>query len=116
MAGRYEFYEWQEQYLTHSLCSLVRYCSCHKLVATLCVLHWSVCVLTSGMHTLQDEQDGGIDKLRAELLMVLKNIHKEKQEEALKVVVWCHLGHAYIKDVSEGESKMQKFQSAGFIL
>ena len=61
------------------------------------------------MHTLQDKQDGftGIDKLRDELLMVLKNIHKEKQEEKLKVVAWCHLGHAYIKEVSEGERKMQ---------
>ena len=60
------------------------------------------------MHTLQDKQDGftGIDKLRDELLMVLKNIHKEKQEK-LKVVAWCHLGHAYIKEVSEGERKMQ---------
>ena len=60
------------------------------------------------MRTLQDEQDGfsDIDKLRDELLMVLKNIHKEKEEEPLKVVVWCHLGHAYIKEVSEGERKM----------
>ena len=23
-------FSWQEQYLTHSLCSLTRYCSCHK--------------------------------------------------------------------------------------
>ena len=23
-------FEWQEQYLTHSLCSLVRYCSCYE--------------------------------------------------------------------------------------
>ena len=61
------------------------------------------------MHTLQDEQDGftGIDKLRHELLTVLKNIHKEKEEEPLKVVIWCHLGHAYIKEVGEGERKMQ---------
>ena len=71
------------------------------------------------MRTLQDEQDGftHIDKLRNELLVVLKNIHKEKQEEPLKVVVWCHLGHAYIKEVGEGERKMQKLtSSAGFIL
>ena len=69
------------------------------------------------MHTLQDEQDGftGTDKLRDELLEVLKNIHKEKEEEALKVVVWCHLGHAYIKEVGEGERKIQKFHSTGFI-
>ena len=67
------------------------------------------------MHTLQDEQDGftGIDKLRDELLVVLKDIHKEKEEEALKVVIWCHLGHAYIKEVSEGEKKIQKFHSPG---
>jgi len=70
------------------------------------------------MYFLQDEQDGftDIDKLRAELLMVLKNIHKEKEEETLKVVIWCHLGHAYIKEVGEGERKMRKFHSAGFIL
>ena len=71
------------------------------------------------MRTLQDEQDGftHIDKLRNELLVVLKNIHKEKEEEPLKVVVWCHLGHAYIKEVGEGERKMQKLtSSAGFIL
>ena len=67
------------------------------------------------MPTLQEEQDGftGIDKLRNALLVVLKNIHKEKEEEPLKVVVWCHLGHAYIKDVDEGESFTS---SAGFIL
>ena len=70
------------------------------------------------MHTLQDEQDGftGIEKLRDELLVVLRDIHKEKEEEALKVVIWCHLGHAYIKEVSEGEKKMQKCHSPGFIL
>ena len=58
------------------------------------------------MPTLQEEQDGftGIDKLRNALLVVLKNIYKEKEKEPLKVVVWCHLGHAYIKDVDEGES------------
>ena len=70
------------------------------------------------MLTLQDEQDGftGTDKLSDELLEVLKDIHKEKEEEALKVVVWCHLGHAYIEEVSEGERKIQKFHSPGFIL
>ena len=70
------------------------------------------------MHTLQDEQDGftGIEKLRDELLVVLRDIHKEKEAEALKVVIWCHLGHAYIKEVSEGEKKMQKFHSPGSIL
>ena len=77
-----------------------------------CILH-----LTCTLYW-QDEQDGfiGIDKLRDELLMVLKNIHKEKEEETLKVVIWCHIGHAYIKEISEGEGKMQKFHSAGFIL
>jgi len=70
------------------------------------------------MRTLQDEQDGftSIDKVRAELLEVLEDIHKEKEEGALKVVIWCHLGHAYIKEVSEGEKEMQKFHSPGFIL
>ena len=72
------------------------------------LLVFKVCGLTSDMHTLQDEQDGftDIDKLKDELLMVLKNIHKEKEEETLKVVIWCHLGHAYIKEVGEGERKM----------
>ena len=76
-------------------------------------LVFKVCGLTSVMHTLQEEQDGftDIDKLRDELLAVLKNIHKEKEEETLKIVIWCHLGHAYIKEVSEGERKMQKFPS-----
>ena len=36
---------------------------------------------------------------------MLKNIHKEKEVETLKVVIWCHLGHAYIKEVGEGERK-----------
>jgi len=44
--------------------------------------------------------------LRDKLLEVLTNIHKETEEETLKVVIWCHLGHAYINEVSEGKRKM----------
>ena len=96
-------------------------CSLHfipGLQSAACVLHQPVFGLTADMHTLQGEQDGfsDIDKLRAELLNVLKNIHKEKEEEPLKVVIWCHLGHAYITEVGEGERSMQKFQSTDFIL
>jgi len=63
---------------------------------------------------MKDEQDGftDIDKLRAELLMVLKNIHKEKEEETLKVVIWCHLGHAYIKEVGEADEEEDYFTLA----
>ncbi|XP_020632564.1 uncharacterized protein LOC110069383 [Orbicella faveolata] len=44
--------------------------------------------------------------------MVLKNIHKEKEEETLKVVIWCHLGHAYIKEVSEDDEEEDYFTLA----
>ena len=73
------------------------------------------------MHTLQDEEDGvtGVEKLRDELLNVLKKIHKEKQEETLKVVVWSHLAHAYIKEVGEGEKyatlSISRFYSLNWI-
>ena len=60
------------------------------------------------MHTLQYEQDGftDIDKLRDELLRVLRNIHKEKEEEKVIVDIWCHFGHAYITKVGEGEQNI----------
>jgi len=45
----------------------------------------------------------GIEKLKDKLLMVLTNLHKEKEEEKVMVDVWCHLGHAYITKVDEGE-------------
>ncbi|XP_020632584.1 uncharacterized protein LOC110069397 [Orbicella faveolata] len=63
---------------------------------------------------MEDEQDGftDINILRDELLMVLKNIHKEKEEETLKVVIWCHLGHAYIKEISEDDEKEDYFTLA----
>ena len=37
--------------------------------------------------------------------MVLENLHKEKedQKEWDTVDIWCHLGHAYITNVDEGE-------------
>ena len=45
----------------------------------------------------------GIEILKDKLLMVLRNLHKEKEEEKVMVDVWCHLGHAYITEVDEGE-------------
>jgi len=45
----------------------------------------------------------GIEKLRDKLLMVLNDIHKEKEEEKVMVDIWCHFGHAYITKVDEGE-------------
>jgi len=44
----------------------------------------------------------GIEILKDKLLMVLRNLHKEKEEEKVMVDVWCHLGHAYITEVDEG--------------
>ena len=51
------------------------------------------------------EQDSfdGMEKLRDEFLKVLKNLHKEKEEERVIVEILCHLGHAYITKVDEGE-------------
>ena len=48
----------------------------------------------------------GIEKLRDKLLMVLNDIHKEKEEEKVMVDIWCHFGHAYITKVDEGEWKI----------
>ena len=45
----------------------------------------------------------GIEKLKDKLLMVLENLHEEKEEERVTVDIWCHLGHAYITKVDEGE-------------
>lgn len=50
-----------------------------------------------------------MEKLEEKLLMVLKNIHKEKEEEKFKVDMWCHLGHARIAKVHEGERKIRCF-------
>ena len=45
--------------------------------------------------------------------MVLREIHKEKEEEEegemVKVIIWCHLGHSYITKVNEGERKIHCF-------
>ena len=43
----------------------------------------------------------GIEKLKDKLLMVLKNLYKEKEE--VMVDIWSHLGHACITEVDEGE-------------
>jgi len=50
-----------------------------------------------------------MEKLKDKLLMVLKNIHKEKEEEKVIVDIWCHFGHAYITKVDEGERKFLCF-------
>ena len=34
---------------------------------------------------------------------MLKQIRKEKDEEMVKVDMWCHFGHAYVTKVDEGE-------------
>jgi len=52
----------------------------------------------------QDSPHGftGIEILKDKLLMVLRNLHEEMEEEKVMVDVWCHLGHAYITEVDEG--------------
>ena len=47
-----------------------------------------------------------MEKLKDKLLTVLKKIHKEKEEESVVIDIWCHLGHAYITQVDEGERKI----------
>ena len=37
------------------------------------------------------------------MLKVLENIYAEKDDQELKVDMWCHFGHAYITKVDEGE-------------
>lgn len=44
-----------------------------------------------------------VENLKEKILEVLKQIHKEKGEDEVKVDMWCHLGHAYITKVDEGE-------------
>ena len=36
---------------------------------------------------------------------MLKHIHKEKEEEMIKVDMWCHFGHAYVTKVDEGNKE-----------
>ena len=62
-------------------------------------------MLTIKILTEQNGQDDftGMEKLRDKLLMVLQNIQKEKEEEKVIVDIWCHVGHAYITKVDEGE-------------
>lgn len=51
----------------------------------------------------------GIEKLRNKLLMVLKKLHKEKEEERVLVDIWCHFGHVYITEVDEDEQDEEYF-------
>lgn len=41
--------------------------------------------------------------LTEKILNVLKKIHGEKDEDEVKVDMWCHFGHGYITNVDEGE-------------
>lgn len=43
------------------------------------------------------------ESLKEEILKVLKQIHKEKEEDMIKVDMWCHFGHAYVTKVDEGK-------------
>ena len=43
------------------------------------------------------------ESLREKFLEVLKQIHKEKEEEMVIVDIWCHFGHAYLTNVDEGK-------------
>ena len=41
-------------------------------------------------------------KLEKKLLMVLRKIQEEKEDETVRIDIWCHLGHAYLIEVDEG--------------
>ena len=45
------------------------------------------------------------ESLKDQILQVLKQIHKEKEEEVIKVDMWCHFGHAYVTKIDEGNKK-----------
>ena len=47
--------------------------------------------------------------LEEKVLDVLKQIRKEKDEEMVKVDMWCHFGHAYVTKVDEGEMMLLLF-------
>ena len=47
--------------------------------------------------------------LEEKVLEVLNQIRKEKDEEMVKVDMWCHFGHAYITKVDEGELMLLLF-------
>lgn len=36
---------------------------------------------------------------------MLKQIHEEKEEDMIKVDMWCHFGHAYVTKVDEGNKE-----------
>ncbi|XP_020632537.1 uncharacterized protein LOC110069365 [Orbicella faveolata] len=46
-----------------------------------------------------------IKSLEEKVLEVLKQIRKEKDEEMVKVDMWCHFGHAYVTKVDEDEER-----------
>ena len=43
-----------------------------------------------------------MESLKEKMLGILKQIHKEKEEEMVIVDIWCHFGHAYLINVDEG--------------
>lgn len=57
-------------------------------------------------HPLPEESYPGFintDSLKEKILEVLKRIYAEKDEDEVKVDMWCHFGHAYITKVDEDE-------------
>ena len=55
---------------------------------------------------MQQETPSGFadtESLKEKILGVLKQIHKEKEEEMVIVDIWCHFGHAYLIKVKEGQ-------------
>lgn len=48
--------------------------------------------------------------LEEKVLEVLNQIRKEKDEEMVKVDMWCHFGHSYITKVDEGSTGEKCFK------
>ncbi|PFX17738.1 uncharacterized protein LOC111340449 [Stylophora pistillata] len=44
-----------------------------------------------------------MESLKEKMLGILKQIHKEKEEEMVIVDIWCHFGHAYLINVDEDD-------------
>ena len=56
---------------------------------------------------LQKETSGftNTDNLKEKILGVLKQIWREKDNDEVKVDMWCHFGHAYMTKIDEGKRK-----------
>ncbi|PFX17723.1 hypothetical protein AWC38_SpisGene17925 [Stylophora pistillata] len=46
---------------------------------------------------------GDTESLKKNMLGILREIHKEKEEEMVLVDIWCHFGHAYLNKVDQDE-------------